>query len=141
MLSNYFRLSALIVADDPMFARLMTLMLERIGFERIGIVPDLARLRGRQTYLRHDLIVADGELAAQDCSDLLLEARIDPLLVPAAFLIVTSDRSRCFRERCARRGVDMVIHKPVSSARLASAVASLLGGAKLEREGHRRARD
>jgi hypothetical protein len=35
----------------------------------------------------------------------------------------------------------MVIHKPVSLARLASAVSSLLGGSKLKREGHRRARD
>ena len=34
----------------------MVVMLEGIGFDRIEIVPDLARLRERQTYQRHDLI-------------------------------------------------------------------------------------
>jgi CheY-like chemotaxis protein len=124
--SKYYNLSSIIVADDEVFARAISRMLERLGFERIEIVPDLARLRERQTYQRHDLIVADGELTSDDCSDVLLGARTDPLLPPAPFVVVSRDASWRFRERCRRRGADAVIGKPVCPADLAHAVAELV---------------
>jgi CheY-like chemotaxis protein len=105
---------------------MMTFMLERLGFDRIAIVPDLARLRERQTYERHHLIVADGELGSDDCSDLLLSARTDPLLPPASFIVVSEDTSRRFRDRCHRRGADAVIGKPVELGELAQALAGLV---------------
>ena len=126
MIPKYAQLSSIIVADNYVFARMMTFMLERLGFDRIAIVPDLARLRERQTYERHDLIVADGELASDDCSDLLLSARMDPLLPPASFIVVSEDTSRRFRDRCHRRGADAVIHKPVELGELAHALAGLV---------------
>ena len=123
---KYYGFSSIIVADDDAFASAMADMLERLGFDRIEIVPDLARLRERQTYQRHDLIVADGELRSDDCSDLLLWARTDPLLPPAPFVVVSRDASRRFHERCRRRGADAIIAKPVSPADLARAVADLV---------------
>ena len=128
MNSVHRQLISLIVADDEVFAQEMVMMLEGIGFGRIEIVPDLARLRERQTYQRHDLILADGELTSDDCSDLLLSARTDPLLPPASFVVVSHDTSRRFRERCLRRGADAVIHKPLAAGDIAQALVSVLAG-------------
>ena len=91
MSASHWKLSSIIVADDEVFAQLMVVTLESMGFGRIDIVPDLARLRERQTYQRHDLIVADGELRSDDCSDVLLAAKTDPLLPPAFFVVVSRD--------------------------------------------------
>jgi CheY-like chemotaxis protein len=121
------------VADDKVFALAMTRMLEELGFDRIEIVPGLARLRECQTYQRHDLIVADGELRSDDCSDVLLRARTDPLLPPAPFVIVSRDESRRFRDRCRRRGADAVIGKSAALADLARAVMSLVAHARSRR--------
>jgi CheY-like chemotaxis protein len=134
MIPKYYQLSSIVVADDHVFAQMMTLMLERLGFDRIEIVPDLARLRERQTYERHDLIVADGELGSDDSSDLLLSVRTDPLLAPASFVMVSRDTSRRFRERCRRRGADAVIRKPVSLMDLAHAVAALVTDRRARRD-------
>jgi CheY-like chemotaxis protein len=125
MESMYQRLTSIIVADDETFARRMATLLARLGFDKVEIVSDREQLRGRQTYRRHALIVADGELAADDCSDVLLSARTDPLLPPAAFIVVSHDVSPRFRERCRRRGADAVIGKPISLDRLARALAPL----------------
>jgi DNA-binding response OmpR family regulator len=126
MHSTFWYLRTIIVADDHIFGRIMRIMLRSVGFDSIEIVRDLAQLRKQQTYQRHDLIVADGELACHDCSDLLLSLRADPLLTPALFVMVTEDTSRRFYERCLRRGADAVIHKPVSIDELKNAVTELL---------------
>src|SRR5580693_7733972 len=104
----------------------MRIMLKSAGFDSVEIVGDLAHLRKRQTYSRHDLIVADSELSALDGADLLLLARADPLLAPGLFAIVTEDTSFRFYEKCMRRGADAVIHKPVMPEDLADAVVRLL---------------
>jgi CheY-like chemotaxis protein len=141
MILKYSKLSSIIVANDAVFAQMMTLMLERLGFDRIEVVPDLARLRERQTYERHDLIVADGELTSDDCSDVLLSARTDPLLPPASFVVVSRDTSRRFRERCRRRGADALIRKPVSLIELADAIAGLVTDRRDWRSADRLAHD
>jgi CheY-like chemotaxis protein len=130
---QYWGLSSIIVADDDGFVLAMTRMLERLGFDRIEIVPNLVRLRECQTYQRHDLIVADGELSSDDCSDVLLFARTDPLLAPAPFVVVSRDASRRFRERCRRRGAHAVIGKPVTFADLGRAVTGLVASARSRR--------
>jgi CheY-like chemotaxis protein len=83
-------------------------------------------LRRQQAHQRHDLIVADGELAALNGSDLVLLVRADPLLAPALLTIVTWDVSFSFHDTCMRRGADAVIYKPVSVDGLATALTGLL---------------
>jgi DNA-binding NarL/FixJ family response regulator len=126
MIPKYFKLRSIIVADDQVFVREMTQILESLGFDKVEVVPNRIGLQERQTYERHDLILADGELTSDDCSDLLLSMRIDPLLPPTSFVVVSRDTSRRFRERCLRRGADAVIHKSLAAQELARAVVSLL---------------
>jgi CheY-like chemotaxis protein len=126
MFSTFWYLRSIIVTEDSLFGRIMRIMLKSSGFESVEIVADLTHLRRRQTYQRHDLIVADNELAGLDASDLLMLARADPLLAPALFVVVTEDTSLRFYERCMRRGADAVIHKPVAPDDLTNAMLQLL---------------
>ncbi|MFI5011859.1 MAG: response regulator [Hyphomicrobiales bacterium] len=130
MISEFWYLRCIIVTDDHLFGRIMRIMLKSSGFDSVEIVCDLHQLRKQQTYARHDLIVADGELTSLDGSDLLLSVRADPLLAPALFVIVTEDTTVRFYDRCMRRGADAVIYKPVSPADLAKAVTQLLASRK-----------
>ena len=62
MLSAFWYLRSIIVTGDHLFGRTMRIMLKSVGFDSVDIVSDLPHLRKRQTYSRHDLIVADSEL-------------------------------------------------------------------------------
>jgi CheY-like chemotaxis protein len=126
MFSTFWYLRSIIVTDNHLFGRIMRIMLKSAGFDSVEIVGDIAHLRKRQTYSRHDLIVADSELSALDGADLLLLVRADPLLAPALFVVVTEDTSLHFHERCMRRGADAVIHKPVAPSDLTNAMVQLL---------------
>jgi DNA-binding response OmpR family regulator len=126
VLSDFWYSRSIVITDDHLFGRILQIMLKSFGFDSVEIVHDLPQLRKQQTYIRHDLIVADGELASHDCSDLLLSARTDPLLAPTLFVMVTEDTSARFYERCMRRGADAVIHKPVSPMDLANVVTAPL---------------
>jgi CheY-like chemotaxis protein len=123
---GFWYLDTIVVADDDVFTRTIKSLLKLAGFGSITIARDLHELRRNQARRRHDLIVADGELASLDGSDLALLARADPLLAPALLIIVTWDVTFSFHEICMRRGADAVIYKPVSADGLATALTGLL---------------
>ncbi len=127
MKTVFWYINVIILSDDQLLRRVLRVILKSIGFERIEVVADLLELRQRQADLRHDLIVADGELLlGLDGADLLLLARADPILAPSLFIIVTEDTSFRFFEKCMRRGADAVLHKPVAPEDLTGAVVRLL---------------
>ena len=122
----FWYLTPILVADDDLFTRTIKNLLKSAGFDSVAIARDLHDLRRQQARRRHDLIVADGELASLDGADLVLLARADPLLAPTLLIIVTWDVSFSFHETCVRRGADAVIYKPVSADVLATALTGLL---------------
>jgi len=122
----FWYLTTIVVADDDLFTKTIKTLLKSAGFGSVAIARDLHDLRRQQAHRRHDLIVADGELASLDGSDLLLLMRADPLLAPALFIIVTWNNSFSFHETCMRRGADALIYKPVSADGLATGLTSLL---------------
>ena len=127
MKTVFWYINVIILSDDQLLRRVLRVILKSIGFERIEVVADLLELRQRQADLRHDLILADGELLlGLDGADLLLLARADPILAPSLFIIVTEDTSFRFFEKCMRRGADAVLHKPVAPEDLTGTVVRLL---------------
>ena len=62
MKTVFWYINVIILSDDQLLRRVLRVILKSIGFERIEVVGDLLELRQRQADLRHDLIVADGEL-------------------------------------------------------------------------------
>ena len=123
---RFWYLATIVVADDDLFTRTIKILLKSAGFDNVAIARDLHDLRGQQARRRHDLIVADAELASLDGADLVLLVRADPLLAPALLIMVTRDASFSFHETCMRRGADAVIYKPVSADGLATGLTDLL---------------
>ena len=119
-------IETVIITEEQLLARLLKVMLQSVGFERVDVVSNLLELRKRRTKGRHDLVLADRELRGVDGADLLMLARADPIFAPSLIIIVTQDTSFRFYETCMRCGADAGIHKPVVPQDVIGAVVRLL---------------
>jgi two-component system chemotaxis response regulator CheY len=117
----------LVVDDYATMRRIITNLLNEIGFKDVEEAADgasaLAKLRERA----YGLVISDWNMTPMTGLDLLREVRADPALKPLPFIMVTAEGKAEKVVAAKEAGVSNYLIKPFTATTLRRKIESVLG--------------
>ena len=115
----------LVVEDDPASLELVQVYLESLGYEVVG-APDGNRALDLGGSGRYELMILDVNLPLYGGVEVLQMLRKRHLLHPMRVIALTADPRPEIRDQLLQGGIDSILAKPVTLAKLRDEVARLL---------------